>query len=72
VPVWSVAGFFHDENVMRGGTPKGDAIARADPALQLVYARLLKADQVLGSVVEERGEGSVLLLSRGAFLGRTA
>jgi len=46
-----------------------DAIARADPALQRVYARLLKAVQALGRVVEERGERSVLLRSRGGFLG---
>ena len=49
--------------------PKADAIARADPALQRVYARLLKAVQALGPVIEERGEGSVLLRSRGGFLG---
>lgn len=49
--------------------PKDDAIARADPALQRVYARLLKAVQRLGPVVEERGERSVLLRSRGGFLG---
>lgn len=47
----------------------GDAIARADPALQRVYARLLKAAQTLGPVIEERGERSVLLRSRGGFLG---
>ncbi len=46
-----------------------DAIARADPALQRVYARLLKAVQALGRVVEERGERSVLLRSGGGFLG---
>jgi hypothetical protein len=46
-----------------------DAIARADPALQRVYASLLKAVQSLGPVVEERGERSVLLRSRGGFLG---
>src|SRR2546423_1290396 len=49
--------------------PKEDAIARADPALQRLYARLLKAVQALGPVVEERGERSVLLRSRGGFLG---
>jgi hypothetical protein len=47
----------------------GDAIARADPGLQRVYARLLKAAQTLGPVIEERGERSVLLRSRGGFLG---
>ena len=46
-----------------------DAIVRADPALQRVYARLLKAVHALGPVVEERGERSVLLRSRGGFLG---
>jgi hypothetical protein len=46
-----------------------DAIAQADPALQRVYASLLKAVQSLGPVVEERGERSVLLRSRGGFLG---
>jgi hypothetical protein len=46
-----------------------DAIARADPALQRVYTRLLKAAQALGPVIEERGERSVLLRSRGGFLG---
>ena len=46
-----------------------DAIARADPTLQRVYARLLKTVQGLGPVVEERGERSVLLRSRGGFLG---
>ncbi|HEY8826125.1 MAG TPA: DUF5655 domain-containing protein [Candidatus Limnocylindria bacterium] len=48
---------------------KGDAIARADPALQRVYARLIKGVQALGPVIEERGERSVLLRSRGGFLG---
>jgi hypothetical protein len=43
---------------------KGDAIARADPALQRGYGRLLKAVQVLGPVIEERGERSSLLRSR--------
>ncbi len=37
--------------------------------LQRVYARLLKAAQALGPVIEERGERSVLLRSRGGFLG---
>ena len=46
-----------------------DAIARADPALQKVYARLLKAVQAFGPVTEERGERSALLRSRGGFLG---
>ena len=46
-----------------------DAIARAHPTLQRVYARLLKTVQGLGPVVEERGERSVLLRSRGGFLG---
>ncbi len=55
--------------VSAGRAPKGDAIARADPELQRVYARLLKAVQGLGPVVEERGERSVLLRSRGGFLG---
>ena len=50
-------------------TRKDDAIARADPALQRVYARILKAAQALGPVIEERGERSVLLRSRGGFLG---
>jgi Domain of unknown function (DUF5655) len=49
--------------------PKDDAIARSGPVLQHVYARLLKAVQGLGPVVEERGERSVLLRSRGGFLG---
>jgi uncharacterized protein DUF5655 len=49
--------------------PKPDAIARAEPMLQRVYARLLKAVRRLGPVVEERGERSVLLRSRGGFLG---
>jgi len=34
-----------------------------------VYARLLKTVEGLGPVVEERGERSVLLRSRGGFLG---
>ena len=34
-----------------------------------MYARLLKAVEGLGPVVEERGERSVLLRSRGGFLG---
>jgi hypothetical protein len=46
-----------------------DVIARADPTLQKVYARLLKAVQTFGPVTEERGERSVLLRSRGGFLG---
>ena len=46
-----------------------DAIARADPALQTVYARLLKALGAFGPVIEERGKRSVLLRSRGGFLG---
>jgi uncharacterized protein DUF5655 len=46
-----------------------DAIARADPALQRVYASLLNAVQAFGPVAEERGERSVLLRSRGGFLG---
>lgn len=50
-------------------TAASDALARADPALQRVYARLLKAAQALGPVTEERGERSVLLRSRGGFLG---
>jgi hypothetical protein len=49
--------------------PKADAIARADPALQRLYARLLSAVLALGPVIEERGERSVLLRSRGGFLG---
>ena len=48
---------------------KGDAIARADAALQRVYARLLAATRRLGPVTEERGARSVLLRSRGGFLG---
>jgi hypothetical protein len=48
---------------------KGDAIARADPALQRVYEYLLKAVRALGPVIEERGERSSLLRSRGGFLG---
>jgi hypothetical protein len=47
----------------------GDIIARADPTLQRVYARLLKGVQAFGPVTEERGERSVLLRSRGGFLG---
>ncbi len=50
-------------------TRTDDAIARADPALQRVYARLLKAAQTLGPVIEERGARSVVLRSRGGFLG---
>ena len=34
-----------------------------------MYARLLKTVEGLGPVVEERGERSVLLRSRGGFLG---
>ena len=50
-------------------TGDSDALARADPALQRAYARLLKAAQALGPVTEERGARSVLLRSRGGFLG---
>lgn len=50
-------------------TAESDALARADPALQRVYARLLKSAQALGPVTEERGARSVLLRSRGGFLG---
>jgi hypothetical protein len=49
--------------------PTDDAIARADPALQRVYARLLKGVRPFGPVIEERGMRSVLLRSRGGFLG---
>jgi uncharacterized protein DUF5655 len=49
--------------------PKADALARADPALQRVYARLLERAQALGPMTEERGAQSVLLRSRGGFLG---
>ena len=49
--------------------PRGDAIARADPALQGVYSRLLKAVGRFGPVLEERGDRSVLLRSRGGFVG---
>ena len=52
-----------------GRVTKDDAIARADPALQRVYARLLKVVRAFGPVKEERGERSVLLRSRGGFLG---
>jgi uncharacterized protein DUF5655 len=52
-----------------GQVPKGDAIARAEPALQRVYGHLLKAVRTIGRVTEERGERSVLLRSRGGFLG---
>ena len=48
---------------------KTDAIARADPGLRRVYARLLKAVKALGPIREERGDRSVLLRSRGGFLG---
>ena len=48
---------------------KGDAIARADPTLQRVYERLLGVARTLGPVIEERGERSSLLRSRGGFLG---
>ena len=48
---------------------KDDAIARADPALQRVYARLLRAVQAFGPVKEDRGERSALLRSRGGFVG---
>jgi Domain of unknown function (DUF5655) len=50
-------------------TEKADALARADPALQRTYAHLLKAARALGPVTEERGARSVLLRSRGGFLG---
>ena len=50
-------------------TQKADALARADPALQRTYTYLLKAAQSLGPVTEERGARSVLLRSRGGFLG---
>lgn len=50
-------------------TADSDALARADPALQRAYASLLKAAQGLGPVTEERGARSVLLRSRGGFLG---
>lgn len=46
-----------------------DAIARADPAHQKVYSRLLKAVGRFGPVLEERGDRSVLIRSRGGFLG---
>jgi hypothetical protein len=46
-----------------------DAIARADPALRRVYARLVSAAKKLGPVTEERGERSALLRNRGGFLG---
>ena len=49
--------------------PKTDAIARADPALQRVYVHMLNAVRKIGPVTEERGERSVLLRSRGGFLG---
>ena len=49
--------------------PRGDAIARADAALQGVYSRLLKAVGRFGPVLEERGDRSVLLRSRGGFVG---
>jgi hypothetical protein len=49
--------------------PKSDAIARGSPELRRVYARLLKEARRLGPVVEERGERSVLLRSRGGFVG---
>ena len=48
---------------------RGDAIARADPALQDVYSRLLKAVGRFGPVLEERGDRSVLLRSRAGFVG---
>ena len=48
---------------------RGDAIARADAALQGAYSRLLKAVGRFGPVLEERGDRSVLLRSRGGFLG---
>jgi uncharacterized protein DUF5655 len=44
-------------------------MARADPALQRVYARILKGVRRFGPVKEERGDRSVLLRSRGGFLG---
>lgn len=57
----------------RSGPPRalksGDAIARAAPTYQRVYAQLLKAVSHFGPVVEERGERSALLRSRGGFLG---
>ena len=52
---------------MPGG--RGDAIARADPTHQEVYSRLLKAVGRFGPIREERGDRSVLLRSRGGFLG---
>ena len=48
---------------------RGDAIARADRAHRDVYSRLLKAVGRFGPVLEERGDRSVLLRSRGGFLG---
>ena len=53
------------------GTPKGrgDAIARADPAHQEVYSRLLRAVGRFPPILEERGDRSVLLRSRGGFVG---
>ena len=53
----------------RGAAKKADAIARADPAYQEVYARLLTAVAAFGPIKEERGERSALLRSRGGFLG---
>ena len=52
-------------------TPKGrgDAIARAGPSVQDVYSQLLKAVGRFGTVREERGDRSVLLRSRGGFVG---
>ena len=48
---------------------RGDAIGRADPALKGVYERLLKAVGRFGPVLAERGDRSVLLRSRGGFVG---
>jgi hypothetical protein len=48
---------------------KTDALSGADPALQRAYARVLHAAQALGPVTEERGARSILLRSRGGFLG---
>jgi hypothetical protein len=53
----------------RGSGGREDSIARAAPALQAAYSRLLTAVGRFGPIREERGDRSVLLRSRGGFVG---
>ena len=57
------------KSTARAAVKTGDAIARADPSYQKVYARLLTAVAAFGPIKEERGERSALVRSRGGFLG---